>query len=76
MNWTIRNGTVLGTERLKHTDLFVEGGMLSDRGNGGREIDAAGLLVLPGIVDIHGDGFERQIMPRPGVRRKANWKLR
>ena len=47
MNWTIRNGTVLGTERLKHTDLFVEGGMLSDRGNGGREIDAAGLLVLP-----------------------------
>ncbi len=26
-----------------------------------------GLLVLPGIVDLHGDGFERQIMPRPGV---------
>lgn len=28
-------------------------------------IDAAGCLVLPGIVDIHGDAFERQIMPRP-----------
>src|SRR5262249_33671666 len=27
----------------------------------------AGALVLPGIVDIHGDAFERQIMPRPGV---------
>jgi alpha-D-ribose 1-methylphosphonate 5-triphosphate diphosphatase len=24
-------------------------------------------LVLPGIVDLHGDAFERQIMPRPGV---------
>jgi alpha-D-ribose 1-methylphosphonate 5-triphosphate diphosphatase len=23
--------------------------------------------VLPGIVDIHGDAFERQVMPRPGV---------
>ena len=30
-------------------------------------LDARGLLVLPGIVDIHGDAFERQIMPRPGV---------
>ena len=30
-------------------------------------LDATGLLVLPGIVDIHGDAFERQMMPRPGV---------
>lgn len=27
--------------------------------------DAEGLLVLPGIVDIHGDAFERQVQPRP-----------
>ena len=32
-----------------------------------RRIDARGLLVLPGIVDMHGDAFERQMMPRPGV---------
>ena len=32
-----------------------------------RHLDARGLLVLPGIVDIHGDAFERQMMPRPGV---------
>ena len=25
------------------------------------------LLVLPGIVDVHGDAFERQVMPRPRV---------
>jgi len=30
-------------------------------------LDASDLLALPGIVDIHGDGFERQMMPRPGV---------
>jgi alpha-D-ribose 1-methylphosphonate 5-triphosphate diphosphatase len=29
--------------------------------------DAGGYLVLPGIVDLHGDAFERQLMPRPGV---------
>jgi alpha-D-ribose 1-methylphosphonate 5-triphosphate diphosphatase len=28
-------------------------------------LDADGLLLLPGIVDIHGDAFERQIQPRP-----------
>ena len=33
----------------------------------GAVVDAGGRLILPGIVDIHGDAFERQIMPRPGV---------
>ncbi len=30
-------------------------------------IDATGLWMLPGMVDIHGDAFERMICPRPGV---------
>ena len=30
-------------------------------------LHAEGCLVLPGIVDCHGDAFERHIMPRPGV---------
>jgi alpha-D-ribose 1-methylphosphonate 5-triphosphate diphosphatase len=34
---------------------------------GGRRLDGAGLLLLPGIIDLHGDAFERQLMPRPGV---------
>jgi alpha-D-ribose 1-methylphosphonate 5-triphosphate diphosphatase len=33
----------------------------------GSAIDAGKYLVLPGIVDLHGDAFERQLMPRPGV---------
>jgi alpha-D-ribose 1-methylphosphonate 5-triphosphate diphosphatase len=39
----------------------------SDHGYSSPAIDADGLLVLPGIVDLHGDAFERQMMPRPGV---------
>lgn len=34
---------------------------------GGREIDLSGYLVLPGIVDAHGDGFERHLAPRRGA---------
>lgn len=30
-------------------------------------LDGQGLVALPGIVDIHGDAFERQVMPRPRV---------
>ncbi|SUY28006.1 phosphonate metabolism protein PhnM [Burkholderia oklahomensis] len=30
-------------------------------------LDAGDLLVLPGIVDLHGDAFERVVMPRPNV---------
>ena len=35
--------------------------------NANARCDAMGAMALPGIVDIHGDAFERQLMPRPGV---------
>ena len=31
------------------------------------EVDLAGYLILPGIIDLHGDGFERHIAPRPSA---------
>lgn len=31
------------------------------------EVDLSSKFILPGIIDIHGDSFERCIMPRPGV---------
>ena len=33
----------------------------------GTALDADGCWVLPGLVDVHGDAFERCLMPRPGV---------
>lgn len=33
----------------------------------GRKIDLSGYLVLPGIVDLHGDAFERHMAPRRGA---------
>lgn len=39
----------------------------ADAPKGARELRADGLLLAPGLVDIHGDAFERQVQPRPGV---------
>jgi alpha-D-ribose 1-methylphosphonate 5-triphosphate diphosphatase len=67
--WIIDNGRVLRPGGFADGDLVLSGGRIAEAapsGSAGR-FDATGLLVLPGIVDIHGDAFERQIMPRPGV---------
>jgi len=38
----------------------------------GRSIDLSGYDVLPGIVDAHGDGFERHMAPRRGALRERD----
>jgi alpha-D-ribose 1-methylphosphonate 5-triphosphate diphosphatase len=67
----IEGGRVLLGEEIRETSLQVAGAKVSavgsDHGRGSFGIDAGDLKVLPGIVDLHGDAFERQMMPRPGV---------
>ncbi len=55
---------------IAEADLHIADGKIA--GIGGkrqahRSLDAKGHLILPGIVDLHGDVFERQLMPRPGI---------
>lgn len=53
------------------TTLTVADGMIAAIGAAApaqaRALRAEGLLLAPGLVDIHGDAFERQVQPRPGV---------
>ena len=42
-------------------------GLSSPDGTAAFSYDGPDQFILPGIVDLHGDAFERQIMPRPGV---------
>ncbi|MCL3881267.1 alpha-D-ribose 1-methylphosphonate 5-triphosphate diphosphatase [Marivita sp. GX14005] len=61
---------VLRPEGWSDAPLAMAGGVLCDDGFG-REIDLSGYDILPGIVDAHGDGFERHMAPRRGALREA-----
>ncbi len=54
----IRGGDVYGPEGLLRADVLVAGGRVVEVGKGildprAREVDASGMLVLPGLVDLH-----------------------
>ncbi len=56
-------------EKIEQGSLSIDSSniSLSENLQADLTLNAEGLLVLPGIIDLHGDAFERQIMPRPGV---------
>ncbi|MBB1626090.1 alpha-D-ribose 1-methylphosphonate 5-triphosphate diphosphatase [Achromobacter sp. UMC71] len=62
---------ILTPRGIEHASLRFNAGLIDDGGGtaarGATWFDAGNLLVLPGIVDLHGDAFERAIMPRPRV---------
>ena len=57
---------VLTSEGLGDQPLVLAGGQVVADGRA-REVDLRGFTVLPGIVDVHGDGFERHLAPRRGA---------
>jgi hypothetical protein len=67
----IEGGRALLGNSILETSVQIASGRInavgSDHGSSSFGLDARDLLVLPGIVDLHGDAFERQMMPRPGV---------
>jgi alpha-D-ribose 1-methylphosphonate 5-triphosphate diphosphatase len=67
----IEGGRALLGAEISETSLSISDGKIRAVGSGSERhslaLDARDLLVLPGIVDLHGDAFERQMMPRPGV---------
>ncbi len=67
----IEGGRALLGDKLHDTSIEITDDKISAVGaehqRDALTLDAGGLLVLPGIVDLHGDAFERQMMPRAGV---------
>ena len=74
----IGGSALLGTSWVPRPLLIADGIIHAPdtAPSGSLQIDATDLLVLPGIIDIHGDAFERSIMPRPGVYFGLNTALR
>ncbi|RED11980.1 alpha-D-ribose 1-methylphosphonate 5-triphosphate diphosphatase [Pontivivens insulae] len=62
---TFEGAKVLRPDGLTGGSVCVEGDQIVERG--GRQVDLSGYLVLPGIIDLHGDGFERHLAPRRGA---------
>ncbi|MEM6596439.1 MAG: alpha-D-ribose 1-methylphosphonate 5-triphosphate diphosphatase [Pseudomonadota bacterium] len=54
--------------------LFIKAGQIVETGDG-RQVDLTGFMVLPGIVDIHGDGFEKHLAPRRGAMKDVDQGL-
>lgn len=67
MSWVISGGQALLDGRFETAEVALAEGRIAPDAPAARRFDAAGLLVLPGIVDIHGDAHERQMQPRPGI---------
>lgn len=64
-DWRLVGAEVLRPDGFTDAPLSVAGGAVV--AEGGREVDLRGYRVLPGIVDLHGDGFERHLAPRRGA---------
>ena len=62
----LSGATVLWPDGPCPGDVHLSGGQIVDGGAAPR-VDLSGFTLLPGIVDIHGDGFERHLAPRRGA---------
>src|ERR1700759_1734355 len=70
----IKNATVVTpTEVLENTSVLAENGIITAIGIDAEErddvtvIDGTGSILMPGIIDIHTDALEAEIVPRPGA---------
>lgn len=70
----IHGAQVLGPDGLEQDPLAIAGGVIANRGD--RRVDLSGFTILPGIVDPHGDGFERHVAPRRGAMRDVDAGIR
>jgi alpha-D-ribose 1-methylphosphonate 5-triphosphate diphosphatase len=66
---TFVGATVYLPDDVVETTVTMADGQIAEIGGTiqGDIIDASGLILAPALIDVHGDAFERQLMPRPNV---------
>ncbi len=70
MRTRIQGARVVFADDVVETDVLIEDDRIVEigsSGSNGRLIDGRGKLLGSAMVDLHGDAFERQMMPRPNV---------
>lgn len=68
---TLEGSRVLRPDGWDDAPVSVAGGRIAERA-AGRRIDLSGYEIRAGIVDAHGDGFERHMAPRRGALRERD----
>lgn len=72
MQTVLKNAALVTQEEVVHAALVLRGGKIlsidAPRTAAPHAIDLEGDLLLPGLVELHTDNFERHLMPRPKVR--------
>src|SRR5689334_1974695 len=72
-SFTITNAAIVLPDRIVEGDLLVRDGLIEEVADAGRRlssaadttIDASGAYVIPGVIDLHNDGLEFEVNPRP-----------
>jgi alpha-D-ribose 1-methylphosphonate 5-triphosphate diphosphatase len=66
----IEGARVIFSDRIEVTSVRIEAGRITGLDvarDGAVIVPGKGRVLAPAFVDVHGDAFERQLMPRPGV---------
>jgi len=77
--WLSDFRVVLADRVLDHGSLRVEDGRIAEIRDvpvAGADIEGHGLILMPGMIDMHGDMIERELEPRPNVRMPMEVGLR
>jgi alpha-D-ribose 1-methylphosphonate 5-triphosphate diphosphatase len=73
--WLINNAEIITPEGvIQNGSVWIEDGLIRQIGDipdqaaqEGQVLDAGGAVVMPGIIDIHTDAMDAEIVPRPGA---------
>ncbi|RZV06349.1 alpha-D-ribose 1-methylphosphonate 5-triphosphate diphosphatase [Natrinema hispanicum] len=75
----VENARLVTPEAVVEGALRIEGDRITDIGDVERRadetVDARGRLVLPGLIDLHGDDIESHLHPRSGARMDTHMAL-
>ncbi|MEP4196731.1 MAG: alpha-D-ribose 1-methylphosphonate 5-triphosphate diphosphatase [Aliishimia sp.] len=75
MNVEFVGADVLGEVGFENRPLAIVDGILRDDFSG-KQVDLSGFKILPGLIDVHGDGFERHVAPRRGAMKDVSAGIR